>query len=334
MPPPGCEPFLQTVLENPADDGAGLVYAGWLEEQGDPRGEFIRVQIELSRLKPGDSTFDRLTDREMVLLGRHGTEWRAEIPEWARNGCEIRRGFVSEVMVWTRWRTGFGPELSRMTPIEKVTLSIAHEALDDFADGPDLPRIRELAILDDAMIPDDLKVLCRSPSLRQLRALLFMGMRLLDTGPHIIQLCPFVRRLQRLEMKRCAIEHRGVVMLAESENLPSLQWLDFSDNALGNVDFSILVNSPLMTHLTRLGWNLNGLTTEAVRFLVQSTGTDLLTHLELADNHVGDAGARLLVERFPHLQQLDLSRNPLTQGMQYALKEHYGARVDLGIPGE
>ena len=68
MPPPGYEPFLQTVLENPADDGARLVYADWLEEQGDPRGEFIRVQIELAKLKPGDPNVERLTDREMIHL--------------------------------------------------------------------------------------------------------------------------------------------------------------------------------------------------------------------------------------------------------------------------
>src|SRR5262245_37130005 len=148
MPPPGCEPFLQTVLENPADDGARLVYADWLEEQGDPRGEFIRVQIELTRLKPGEPTFEGLTDREMRLLGRHGAAWRAEIPEWARNGCEFRRGFVGEVSIWTRWRTGFGPELARMTPIEKITLLIAHMAIEDFADGPELPNLRELAVLD------------------------------------------------------------------------------------------------------------------------------------------------------------------------------------------
>jgi uncharacterized protein (TIGR02996 family) len=334
MPPAGYEPFLAMVLENPADDGPRMVYADWLEEQGDPRGEFIRVQIESAKLEPGDATLERLTDREMILLGRHGAEWRAEIPEWARNGCEFFRGFVSEVKVWTRWEAGFGPELSRMTPIEKVTLNTAHEALDDFADGPDLPQLRELAILDDKMDADDLKVLCRSPSLRTLRALLFMGMRLRDAGPHIVQLCPFVRRLSRLEMKRCAIGSGGVVMLADSENLPSLQWLDFSDNRLGNDAFFYMVNSPLMTHLAWLGWNDNGLTNQAVTFLAESTGTEFVTHLELADNRLGDPAARLLLERFPKLEWLDLSRNPLTRGTQHELKQHYGKRVRLGVPGE
>ena len=36
--------FLQAIIENPDDDAPRLLYADWLEERGDPRGEFIRVQ--------------------------------------------------------------------------------------------------------------------------------------------------------------------------------------------------------------------------------------------------------------------------------------------------
>ena len=43
-------PFLSEVVENPDNDDARLVYADYLEEQGDPRGEFIRVQCGLAAL--------------------------------------------------------------------------------------------------------------------------------------------------------------------------------------------------------------------------------------------------------------------------------------------
>jgi uncharacterized protein (TIGR02996 family) len=334
MPPPRYEPFLQTVLDHPADDGPRMVYADWLEEQGDPRGEFIRVQLQLNRIAPNDPNFDSLTDREMSLLNRHGELWREEIPEWARNGCEFRRGFVSDVIVWTRWQAGFGPQLSHMTPIEKVTLNEAHDALAEFALSPELPHLRELVILDDGTKPDDLKVLCRSPICRRLRALRFMGMDLLDSGALIIALTPHLRRLQHLEMKRCKIDHRGAVKLGESEYLPGLQWLDLSDNGLGNDAFFAVVNSPLMTHLTRLSWNDNGLTSEAARFLTQSAGVALLSHIDLAGNHLGDRAVHLIRRKFPHLEWLDLSRNPLTAGLQYELKQQYVERVRLGVPGE
>jgi uncharacterized protein (TIGR02996 family) len=44
------EDFLQAILENPDDDVPRLIFADWLEEQGDPRGEFIRLQCELAGL--------------------------------------------------------------------------------------------------------------------------------------------------------------------------------------------------------------------------------------------------------------------------------------------
>src|SRR5690242_12437796 len=35
--------FLHALLDRPEDDAPRLVYADWLEEHGDPRGEFIRL---------------------------------------------------------------------------------------------------------------------------------------------------------------------------------------------------------------------------------------------------------------------------------------------------
>ena len=36
--------FLQAIRDAPDDDAPRLIYADWLDERGDPRGEFIRVQ--------------------------------------------------------------------------------------------------------------------------------------------------------------------------------------------------------------------------------------------------------------------------------------------------
>lgn len=41
--------FLQAILEHPDDDAGKLVYADWLEEQGDPRAEFLRLTIQVRR---------------------------------------------------------------------------------------------------------------------------------------------------------------------------------------------------------------------------------------------------------------------------------------------
>jgi uncharacterized protein (TIGR02996 family) len=41
--------FLTAILERPDDNASKLVYADWLEEQGDPRGEFLRLMIKVRK---------------------------------------------------------------------------------------------------------------------------------------------------------------------------------------------------------------------------------------------------------------------------------------------
>ena len=73
------ESFCQAIRKSPEDDALRLVYADWLDERGDPRGQFIRVQCELAQL-PDDSPLtalrrEELEDRERRLLKGHWEEW-------------------------------------------------------------------------------------------------------------------------------------------------------------------------------------------------------------------------------------------------------------------
>ena len=52
------------------------MYADWLTEHGNPRGEFIRVQCELARSAEGDPRRFLLEKRERELLELHEDEWR------------------------------------------------------------------------------------------------------------------------------------------------------------------------------------------------------------------------------------------------------------------
>jgi uncharacterized protein (TIGR02996 family) len=90
--------FLQAILLNPDDESLRLIYADWLEERGDPRGEFIRVQCTLAKLVDGDPRRTPLQSREQHLLNKHGEEWlgplRGRATRW-----EFRRGFVEVIAV-------------------------------------------------------------------------------------------------------------------------------------------------------------------------------------------------------------------------------------------
>jgi uncharacterized protein (TIGR02996 family) len=43
------EGFLKAIRDNPEDEVARSVYADWLEERGDPRAEYLRLEIQLRR---------------------------------------------------------------------------------------------------------------------------------------------------------------------------------------------------------------------------------------------------------------------------------------------
>ena len=67
--------FLRAVLADPADDAPRLIYADWLDEQGDPRGEFVRVQCRLAQLPAGHEAVGDLRRREKELLDRCEPAW-------------------------------------------------------------------------------------------------------------------------------------------------------------------------------------------------------------------------------------------------------------------
>lgn len=82
--------LLRTIIKNPADDTARLVYADWLDEHGRAeRAEFIRVQCELERCdvcSPRQGTWwdwqcghRPAHERVQELQEQHGREW-ARVP--------------------------------------------------------------------------------------------------------------------------------------------------------------------------------------------------------------------------------------------------------------
>lgn len=82
--------LLADVYANPDDDAPRLVYADWLLERGDPRGEFITLQFR------ADKDAAALA-REKALLEEHGRTWLGPLaPVVALGTFEFRRGFLSK----------------------------------------------------------------------------------------------------------------------------------------------------------------------------------------------------------------------------------------------
>lgn len=73
------QPFLDEIQAHPYDDGPRLIYADWLEERDDDRGEYLRLEVELNGLTEGDALFDELHPRLLELRSRFDPRWVAEI---------------------------------------------------------------------------------------------------------------------------------------------------------------------------------------------------------------------------------------------------------------
>lgn len=151
--------LFQAILENPEDIALRLIYADWCDERGDPRGEFIRIQCQLSGHNGPPSIVRALREREQELLANFRQTWDDEIRERLfstplRERVHRRRGLIRR---W-KYRRGF---------VEYVVIEA-----EAFLNYPDLlfqlGPIRQLRILRPA---EQIRAIGRSPHLRRLSTL-------------------------------------------------------------------------------------------------------------------------------------------------------------------
>ena len=67
--------FLDQIFDHPEDQSVRLVYADWLEERGDPRGELLRLRGELASLSEKDRCRAKLRQRERELTAACDEDW-------------------------------------------------------------------------------------------------------------------------------------------------------------------------------------------------------------------------------------------------------------------
>jgi uncharacterized protein (TIGR02996 family) len=70
--------FLAAILAQPDDDATKLIYADWLEEQGDPRGEYLRLMLKVREervISPEQRQRHKELSAELAEL--HNQEWQA-----------------------------------------------------------------------------------------------------------------------------------------------------------------------------------------------------------------------------------------------------------------
>lgn len=67
--------LLRAIADHPFDERLRLAYANWLHESGDPRGEYLNLQLEFSKPVQDRDTYRRLCETERALLGNLDPVW-------------------------------------------------------------------------------------------------------------------------------------------------------------------------------------------------------------------------------------------------------------------
>jgi uncharacterized protein (TIGR02996 family) len=86
------EPVEHALLQAIAtgDDASRVVYADWLEQQGDVvRAAFLRVQEELRGARPGDAAFSAQASRLAALADQIDVGWRIKIASASVERCGV-----------------------------------------------------------------------------------------------------------------------------------------------------------------------------------------------------------------------------------------------------
>jgi uncharacterized protein (TIGR02996 family) len=112
--------LLAAVLADPSDDEARLVYADFLSQSDDPRGELIAVQCALPTAPKNKRA--ALAKREKELLKAHARAWTKHASQVALE-CRFVRGFVGSITATANAFVNHGAKLWDTDPLEELVLS-------------------------------------------------------------------------------------------------------------------------------------------------------------------------------------------------------------------
>lgn len=279
--------LLTTVLQNLDDFEARLVFADYLSERGDPRGEFIELQCALNRPLVGAHTSKRrafdgdvndLQKREQALLKRYEKAWLSPFRPFIRT-WRWARGFVDQVVAdSTKFLDGV-PAIFATTPLVEVQLTALKKGmLHTLAAQSTTARLTSFDVSHQKL---------DAAALAALDADTWRGVRTL-----------------RLAGNRFGVD--GAQALAKARGLSGLTRLILNDAQLTDGCVEALVQAPFFSKLTdlELGWNA-GISGSAC-VLAARAGTSLKT-LRLRSTGLEAADFPALAAAAPTLEYLRVS---------------------------
>jgi uncharacterized protein (TIGR02996 family) len=341
------------LVEHPDDLASHMAYADHLAEEGDPRGEFIQVQLALEDPRRPAGERKRLQEREQELLRAHAAAWLGRLAAHVDSNMQFwsyrfARGWLDELSF-----SMLPVRLARDVAQEPATRLLRRLAIGDpitssnaFLYGMEDETAAALGDMEGDERADALVEVARSPYLGNLRAF-----HLGDTGGFVenaseavtlntrydlylagYETWEFIGRLPRLEVLDLCTSTLGLRDLFASK-MPQMRVLQvyLSDD----YPLDVLAANKSLGRLTHLSLHplplLRGegessvLPLRKVREVLFSTNLPSLTHLRLHQSDLGDEGCAEIVRSriLLRLKFLDLARGCITDA---------GARTLAGCP--
>lgn len=283
------------ILANPSDDAPRLIYADYLEEQGQTeQAEFIRKQIELAN-RDDRRDHDELFIQANTLKEQFARKqrWKPRLPS-GFNDAEFGRGFV-----------------------DRICPSMIEDFVKQAAKLRTLVPFTHLDIGETYPTHDDLRELCQCPALRQVTKITAFMNDFDDESMRILATCPHLENLQAIDLwGNEDITGDGIASLLSSPHLGNLRDLELATISCGNEGAIALAQSPRLRQLRKLNLSATGLNDAGAIVLLQSKNLGPLKELNLDNNPLGDATALALArsKRLTTLTVLDLGHTQITAG--------------------
>src|SRR5262245_36742549 len=133
--------LLQQIIAHPDWDGPRLIYADWLGERNDARGEFIRLQCALAQLPAGHDRRAELQERADELLKRHQDEWARPLAGLV-SGWRFHRGFIDTVYIDARRFLANADRVFALAPVRYMHLLDVGRRIAEVAASAALARLK------------------------------------------------------------------------------------------------------------------------------------------------------------------------------------------------
>ncbi len=354
--------FLADIIEHPDDDTPRLIFADWLDENGEAeRAELIRLQIEASSLAEDNSRGDELSARGEAILAQREKEW---LGDWSERLVRwtFRRGFLDGIDIEPMTFVQHGEELFRSFPVRKVRF-IAPDgtfapAQADIFRCPWMGQVRSLEISGSAeKLAGWAEALAASPVVGGLKELrLFEEV---NDGPgfgarHELQplfTAPHLAQLETLEVWSEG-EHSGeeaVTALTQASFAGRLQALALDGFKFSEIAYRILAQERAFSALRRLSiFDPRRLLSSGVQQLLDSPSLFRLTELNLGSGlDIDTLGSSPGLARLTTLHLAGgspsvaawqrLAKSPYLRlkglNLEYVLREVSSIRAILRAPG-